>query len=627
MSKLKPAVSEKLVAGRLPMRKAWIWIRNLWKRHFWVPLCTMLTVSVLIIAFIFGGFIQNQYYSFLMSQMQEKNDVIVQEEKDILTNNLEDYIQLSSTVSLDATLNEYAQKAAAENEWDYYHNALNGYLQQIGRYSDNIQIVALVTDDGLMTQYDKAGFGVWTSDTASILTHLYHKVVRKTVQQSIPRYALSYEPGYEKMNTDNYHRLVHIAVPVMGTDKSAVQPVAVLVLSFQMQFLKNFFNQKGFYNDYTFGVVSDTSGKILYSYDYDSVGKSITTFAKDNNLTIFSRDKSKYGIIFNIVVNEDSVRNEITDTYRNGILLYMIMLLLLSACIALFMRRDMKDLSRVTKGIRSLRHGEKEQKIEICGEHEIWQLAIQYNKLVDSLEAQRKATQEEYQKRIESMKQADDAKREALESQINAHFLCNTLNAINYDAMKAGNEEISLMLRKLSNILRYTFSRQYENVSFIQEVSWVEQYLYLQRFRMMDVFDYEIDCPHIFDEWPCCKLFLQPFIENSLLHGFEGREKGGLIRLKAEAESDYLKVTVSDNGCGMDEQTASEIAKVLQENEELNTKVTGIGIRNVVTRLRMFYGDEFKVSMKTSSGNGTSFSFLLPIPESMKVEEEYDDMV
>ena len=77
----------------------------------------------------------------------------------------------------------------------------------------------------------------------------------------------------------------------------------------------------------------------------------------------------------------------------------------------------------------------------------------------------------------------------------------------------------------------------------------------------------------------------------------------------------------------MDEQTASEIAKVLQENEELNTKVTGIGIRNVVTRLRMFYGDEFKVSMKTSSGKGTSFSFLLPIPESMKVEEEYDDMV
>ena len=93
----------------------------------------------------------------------------------------------------------------------------------------------------------------------------------------------------------------------------------------------------------------------------------------------------------------------------------------------------------------------------------------------------RKAAQkveEQHDKMIESLKMKQRAEREALESQINAHFICNTLNAINYEAMESGNFKVSILLKKLSNILRYTFDQKHQNVYMFQEISWIEQYLF-----------------------------------------------------------------------------------------------------------------------------------------------------
>lgn len=204
------------------------------------------------------------------------------------------------------------------------------------------------------------------------------------------------------------------------------------------------------------------------------------------------------------------------------------------------------------------------------------------------------------------------AEREALESQINAHFICNTLNAINYEAINNGDLKVSILLKKLSNILRYTFDQKHQNVYIFQEISWVEQYLFLQKERMDGVFDYEIRFDQDYNDWPCRKLMLQPFVENSILHGFEGLEEGGKIRIIGEGYQDCLKIVIEDNGCGMVSRMAQILQEILDNPMLAKSRTVGIGISNVIIRMKMYYGEKFRISMETEEGKGTRFTLILP---------------
>lgn len=120
-------------------------------------------------------------------------------------------------------------------------------------------------------------------------------------------------------------------------------------------------------------------------------------------------------------------------------------------------------------------------------------MAGYYNEMAETLERQYKEIRRYYREKNLSIRQKNKAEKEALESQINAHFLCNTLTAVNYNAIDNEGYEVADLLKKLSNMLSYTFSRKLVSVSLGQELRWVEQYLYLQKFRLMDVFDYELN--------------------------------------------------------------------------------------------------------------------------------------
>lgn len=269
----------------------------------------------------------------------------------------------------------------------------------------------------------------------------------------------------------------------------------------------------------------------------------------------------------------------------------------------------------ISNSISKVKTGNTEEQIPIEGVNEIWRLAQEYNEMLQAIRKADMEVQEQHSKVIESLKMKQRAEREALESQINAHFICNTLNAINYEAIDSGNYRISLLLKKLSNILRYTFDQKHQNVYMFQEISWIEQYLFLQKERLEATFDYRIDFDSDYDNWPCRKLMLQPFVENSILHGFEGIEKGGFIRIIGEGYKEYLKIIIEDNGCGMNEERACEIREILENPLLARERKVGIGISNVITRMKMYYGEKFIAVLDTQEGKGTRFVFILPLYE------------
>ena len=265
-----------------------------------------------------------------------------------------------------------------------------------------------------------------------------------------------------------------------------------------------------------------------------------------------------------------------------------------------------------------------QERIEIKGTHEIWQLANEYNEMMHAIRKMNRQVEGQHLEVVESLKMKQRAEREALESQINAHFICNTLNAINYEAIESGNYKVSTLLKKLSNILRYTFDQKHQNVYMYQEITWIEQYLYLQKERLENVFDYSIEFNHEYDQWPCRKLMLQPFVENSILHGFEGREEGGMIHITGTGMGEYLCLSIEDNGMGMTREREKIIQEALSNPVISKEKEVGIGISNVVTRMKMYYGSKLQVSLETSYGKGCRFTFLIPRPYSIQ-EVAYED--
>lgn len=318
-----------------------------------------------------------------------------------------------------------------------------------------------------------------------------------------------------------------------------------------------------------------------------------------------------------MIIDEEAMHAHVDCVYRKSIWMFLFVLILLIIFILIIYRYTMEPITSISRALDTVRDGELNQKIPVLGKDEICRITMQYNQMIDSLKEQQDRTREAYRENIESLKRANEAEKEALESQINAHFLCNTLSVFNYNAIQAGNEELSVMLRSLSNILRYTFSASFQDVTVAQEIMWVEQYLYLQRYRLGDVFDYKIRHSEEYDEWPCCKLFIQPFVENSIVHGFEGRENGGLISVDCSLDGDRLKCVISDNGCGIPEEKAEKLQRMLHENAALDHQGIGIGIQNVTARLRMFYGSRFDITLITGENEGTKFILYLPIPEEL----------
>ncbi|MBS7223889.1 MAG: sensor histidine kinase [Clostridiaceae bacterium] len=206
------------------------------------------------------------------------------------------------------------------------------------------------------------------------------------------------------------------------------------------------------------------------------------------------------------------------------------------------------------------------------------------------------------------------AEIEALQQQIKPHFMYNTLNTIKFAALLQGNEEIGSLLGSFIELLEASISKKGAFIPLADEIRLVEDYAALQKYRYMDSFT--LTCA-ISPETADCqvpRLLLQPFVENAILHGIIPRRTDNQITVEGHVEHDMLHLLVADNGKGMNEE---ECRILLESDPDDNRRFTGIGMRNVRERLRLYYGDGASFSIHTAPGEGTCISLVLP----MKPEE------
>ena len=262
----------------------------------------------------------------------------------------------------------------------------------------------------------------------------------------------------------------------------------------------------------------------------------------------------------------------------------------------IFSRSISRRMSRIVEGMRRFQRGDFSIKLEKTGIREFDELSVTFNIMVHRIELLLERTREE------EMKSAE-AERKALESQMNPHFLFNTLNTIKALAKMHGEKEIYMTTIRLGKLLRSSIDNRSDNATIKESIDLVECYLLIQKLRFGEKLQYTISCSDSLMDIETPKLILQPIVENAVTHGLGEKIGPWKIDIRIRQDGDKLLMTVSDNGVGF-----SEIPDMADLEHSQHT-----GLYNVYRRLELRYGQRFSFTIRSKTGEGASVAISIPL--------------
>lgn len=207
----------------------------------------------------------------------------------------------------------------------------------------------------------------------------------------------------------------------------------------------------------------------------------------------------------------------------------------------------------------------------------------------------------------DEQRQLKEIEFKALQSQINPHFLYNTLESIHWQALLYGHQEISTMVKALAGFYRISLSKGEAIIPMKSESQHVENYLTIQEMRYKDNMESYIDIPEEFLEVMIPKMTLQPLVENSIYHGLRIKQSKGFIKITAIRDGDDLIVKVIDNGVGMVPDQLQSLNRTLEDNDS----GVGYGVRNVHRRIKLFYGNPYGLFYESNEYGGVTVNVRL----------------
>ena len=225
------------------------------------------------------------------------------------------------------------------------------------------------------------------------------------------------------------------------------------------------------------------------------------------------------------------------------------------------------------------------------------------------------------------------AQYQALQNQINPHFLYNTLESIRSEALLAGLTSVASMCEKLASFFRYTISNMENLVTVEEEIDNIITYFYIQQYRFGERLQLEIQCPEEDREaaMKCLipKLTFQPVVENAIIHGIEQKIGQGRVLIYMMLTEKRLIIRISDDGIGMDQETLNRINSQMTERSVRGKSQGGIAIGNVHNRIKLLFGEAYGLTVFSTRGIGTDVEITLPRTteqDRKKIEHRAEEM-
>ena len=200
----------------------------------------------------------------------------------------------------------------------------------------------------------------------------------------------------------------------------------------------------------------------------------------------------------------------------------------------------------------------------------------------------------------------------ALQSQINPHFLYNTLDTINWSAMRltGGKNQTSIMISNLAHMIRYSLDSADNLVPLAHELENIRLYLNLQGLRYQNKFTVQWEVEEETTDCKVLKLILQPLIENAIYHGIKPVKEEGLIKIRSKRNGANLEIMISDNGAGINKLTIKQLNEAMNESGIKENE--HIGLMNVNQRIKLFFGDAYGLTITSEDNQGTTVTIRLP---------------
>ncbi|MFE9276679.1 sensor histidine kinase [Paenibacillus glucanolyticus] len=312
------------------------------------------------------------------------------------------------------------------------------------------------------------------------------------------------------------------------------------------------------------------------------------------------------------VTPEDVVLRDVQQSLRFVIVLTCLNFLLPTLVIVWISRSLSVRLVRILKHMKKVKNQNYDTIEEAEARDEIGQLTGEFNRMTLQLES---LINDVYVADIQKKNlelQRRHAQLNALQSQINPHFLFNALETIRMRSLMKDEDETARIIHNMAKIFRNSLVWKKDMVTLKEEVEFIHCFLEIQRYRFGDKIDYTVHAPAEEGHLQLPKMAMVTFVENASIHGIEPLKHGGRIEVNIVREGRSLICTIQDNGAGMSAEQVERICRYLDTEDEMGER---IGIQNVIYRLKLYYGSRFRFEIDSSLGQGTRVQLSIPIEQ------------
>lgn len=574
------------------------------------------TLAMIFMALIPGILLSLIYFGNINNFYRDKIEIYQVNTLNMMKSHMEDTINKGRTVS------EQVLGLAVSSSMFNNYNDMNSYeklillrnvnslLSNIRVSNDSVDNIYMITFDGNYytsnKEWNKEEFlkNDWTEEdekrqaggTVTIPTHT--AAYKYLSAGSNPPLVASFVTYLNKYNGNSVIRLIQIDISYQKI-KDAMDFMEV--------------------TDKDMVFIVDNDGKVIYAPDKQQAGKSAEQISiADKSLdTILQKagnhDKVNIdsmtvrrcaikGSNWNIIqINSDQMLRQELAKFRDIWVTIAVICMLAAGVIALSLSLSItKPITSIIRNMKKVSRGDFNIKVDTVADKDLAELVDSFNIMISEVD---KLMKENIHKERERM----TMEHIALNSQINSHFLYNTLNAVKWMAVRIGAEDIAKMVVSLVNMLEYSCRQVDTLVPIPQEIQFIKDYVYIQEVRYNNSVHIDYFMDKELDDFMILKILLQPIVENVILHGFGDGSRDNRITIRGQLQEDFIRIQIRDNGKGF--------------NFMGFDKLTGIGLHNIQDRIRLNYGDRYKLKLESEIGEGTCVTVTIPIIKRQEVSD------
>ena len=476
---------------------------------------------------------------------------------------------------------------------------------------DKLRTIALYNRDGSLVAAEPVASQKEDPDVTR--QEWYQKAVDKmeNIHFSIPHIQNLFDD-----NSFRYYWVISSSRAVELTENRNSQ-TGVLLVDMDFSSISRMMKQINEVSNGQYYYLCDNNGQIIYHPRQIQISDGI---CKENSLVAASYKDGVYdeefeGVQRKVIVNTVSY----TGWKLVGVIPYSLfsheminiryfigMVILLMAMMLIIINRVVTQ--RISRPILKLNHSVmeyeagKKPEIYIGGSSEIRHLGY-------SIQSSYEKSEELMQEIVWEQNERRKSELDALQSQINPHFLYNALDSITWMIEGERNDEAAFMISQLAKLFRISLSQGHTIISVRDELQHAKSYMNIQRIRYKDAFSVTFDVAPELEEYCAVKLTLQPILENSINYGVDPMDDCGEILIRVKKEEDLLVLSVEDNGIGMSEE---EVSLLLTDSNRKRKHGSGVGLVNINNRLQILFGKEYGLFIESEPDEGTRVSIRIP---------------